>query len=60
MQHVMAQFACSLYICGWMLSIIIPRSSAYAVMVHAKRGVLKWYKRWCHLIWFHDKFILGC
>ena len=53
MQHVMTHFervrsmydhlvnSCSLYIGGWMLSIIIPRSWAYAVMVHAKRGVLK-------------------
>ena len=39
---------CSLLICGCMcciLSVIIARSSAYAVVVQVERDVLKWYPR---------------
>ena len=39
---------CSLLIWGWIcciLSVIMARSSAYAVVVHVERDVLKWYPR---------------
>ena len=37
---------CSLCICGWMcctLSVIIARSFAYAIVMHTKWDLLKWY-----------------